>query len=118
MLFISETPHRWFPIEFHTTGLPLLNYLPAPVVLHFARGVRGLAVDISWPALLRHGVRGGTVREIRAAARGRAATVPPRQGSYGRMWYKTSPHRRLVRVKAILSRMGVIPGVTVALRKS
>jgi 2-polyprenyl-3-methyl-5-hydroxy-6-metoxy-1,4-benzoquinol methylase len=118
VLFISETPHRWFPMEFHTTGLPLLNYVPPPLALRFARGRRGLAIDISWPELLRHGVRGGTVREIRAAAKGRAATIPPRQGSYGRMWYETSPHRRLVRVKAILSRMGVIPAVTVALRKS
>ena len=28
ILFISGTPHRWFPIEHHTTGLPGLNYLP------------------------------------------------------------------------------------------
>jgi len=118
VLFISETPHRWFPIEFHTTGLPLLNYLPAWVALRLARGTRGLPANVSWPQLLRHGIRGGTVREIRAAARGRASLVPPRQGSYGRMWYETSPHRRLVRAKAILSRLGIIPAVTVALRKT
>jgi len=27
-LFLNMTPHRWFPIEHHTTGLPLINYLP------------------------------------------------------------------------------------------
>jgi 2-polyprenyl-3-methyl-5-hydroxy-6-metoxy-1,4-benzoquinol methylase len=118
MLFICETPHRWWPIEFHSYGLPLLNYMPAPVALRLARRIRGLPADISWPELLRGGVRGGTVREIRAAARSRAALVPPRQGSYGRMWYQTSPHRRLVRLKAILSRLGIIPAVTVALRKT
>ncbi|MCD4700084.1 MAG: class I SAM-dependent methyltransferase, partial [Phycisphaerae bacterium] len=28
ILFIDETPHRYFPLEIHTTMLPLINYLP------------------------------------------------------------------------------------------
>ena len=28
VLFIFETPHRWFPIESRTTLLPFINYLP------------------------------------------------------------------------------------------
>ena len=65
MLFVSGMPHRWFPIESHTTVLPFINYLPDRVAhyccRHFSRRVDR---DASWTELLRQGVRGGTVREI------------------------------------------------------
>ena len=45
-LFVDETPYRYFPIEHHTTGLPLINYLPdrAPIGLcaTSARGWMGM----------------------------------------------------------------------------
>jgi len=65
VLFIDETPHRWFPVESHTTGLPLINYLPAFLALPYARFVskRGLRHD-DWPTLLRKGIRGATTSEI------------------------------------------------------
>jgi 2-polyprenyl-3-methyl-5-hydroxy-6-metoxy-1,4-benzoquinol methylase len=28
VLFIDEIPNRWFPLETHTSNLPLVNYLP------------------------------------------------------------------------------------------
>jgi hypothetical protein len=28
VIFINQTPHRYFPIELHSTGLPFINYLP------------------------------------------------------------------------------------------
>lgn len=28
ILFLNQTPHRYSPIELHTTHLPLINYLP------------------------------------------------------------------------------------------
>ena len=65
ILFVFETPHRWFPIETHTTILPFINYLPDRVAhyccRHFSRRVEH---DVSWTELLRRGIRGGTVREI------------------------------------------------------
>ncbi len=65
ILFIFETPHRWFPIESHTTLLPFINYLPDRAAHYcsrrFSRRVRS---DSSWPDLLRAGIRGGTAREI------------------------------------------------------
>ena len=27
ILFLDETPYRYFPVEMHTTGLPIINYL-------------------------------------------------------------------------------------------
>jgi len=65
VLFIDETPHRWFPIESHTSSLPLVNYLPDPLAHRFVRTCsRRQLADATWPDLLRKGVRGASVREI------------------------------------------------------
>lgn len=64
-LFLNQTPYRWFPLELHTTGLPLINYLPDRLALHCARRWSArVRSDESWPGLLRRGIRGGTTREI------------------------------------------------------
>lgn len=64
-LFLNMTPHRWFPIEHHTTGLPLLNYLPPKLALPISRKFSG-RIDKTepWETLLRRGIRGGTENEI------------------------------------------------------
>lgn len=65
IMFLDQTPHRWFPIETHTTGLPLINYLPDGFALQLSRRFsRRIKRDISWHALLRKGIRGGTTQEI------------------------------------------------------
>jgi trans-aconitate methyltransferase len=65
VLFIDETPSRWFPVESHTSSLPFVNYLPDPVAHRFVQycSPRGLRNE-SWTELLRKGVRGGSVNEI------------------------------------------------------
>ena len=64
VIFINQTPHRWFPKEHHTTNLWGVNYLPARLASRMAslsgRDVR----DDDWPTLLRKGIRGGTERSI------------------------------------------------------
>lgn len=65
VLFVDETPHRWFPIETHTTGLPLINYLPKPLAELYARyGSRRSLQKDHWETLLRKGLRGSTSREV------------------------------------------------------
>jgi SAM-dependent methyltransferase len=65
ILFLDQTPYRWFPIETHTTDLPLINYLPDQLALAFARRCsKRVRPDESWAALLRGGIRGATTREI------------------------------------------------------
>ena len=65
VLFINETPHRYFPIETHTTLLPLLNYLPDRLTHALARRFsRKHPCRETWPTLLRMGIRGGTQRDI------------------------------------------------------
>jgi 2-polyprenyl-3-methyl-5-hydroxy-6-metoxy-1,4-benzoquinol methylase len=67
-LLLNQTPHRFFPFESHTTGLPLINYLPDRLA-HFAArrfSPRELGRE-SWESLLRKGIRGATEREILAS---------------------------------------------------
>jgi SAM-dependent methyltransferase len=65
LLFINQLPHRFSPLETHTTGLPLINYLPDGLAYRASRRFSSwVAADQSWESLLRAGIRGGTVREI------------------------------------------------------
>lgn len=65
VLFLNQTPHRWFPIEAHTSRLPLVNYLPDRIAHwatnHFSRQSSG---HDSWAEMLRGGIRGGSIHEI------------------------------------------------------
>jgi 2-polyprenyl-3-methyl-5-hydroxy-6-metoxy-1,4-benzoquinol methylase len=64
-LIINQTPHRWFPIETHTSGLLLINYVPKRVAAWAIRNFSRRDIrHASWEALLRAGVRGGSVGEI------------------------------------------------------
>jgi 2-polyprenyl-3-methyl-5-hydroxy-6-metoxy-1,4-benzoquinol methylase len=89
-LLLNQTPHRFFPFESHTTGLPLINYLPDRMAHYVARrfSPRGLGGE-SWESLLRKGIRGATEREILASigesardADARPALLPPRRPRY------------------------------------
>jgi 2-polyprenyl-3-methyl-5-hydroxy-6-metoxy-1,4-benzoquinol methylase len=67
VLFINQTPHRYFPVDTHSSGLPLVNYLPDSLahwaVRRFSR--RGaINQSLNWEEHLRGGLRGATEREI------------------------------------------------------
>lgn len=65
ILFINQTPDRRFPIETHTTGLPLINYLPNSIVCFLSQKFsKKVKKGESWSSLLRAGIRGGTDEEI------------------------------------------------------
>lgn len=62
-LFVSDTPHRWFPIEAHSTNLRWLNYQSDAAA--FRRATKqGALGAVSWNEMLRAGIRGSTEREI------------------------------------------------------
>lgn len=70
ILFVNQIPHRWFPLEFHTSGLPLVNYLPRSLAHHAARRLsKRVGGDASWEALLREGFRGATETDVLNAIR-------------------------------------------------
>lgn len=63
--FLNQTPNRHFPVELHTTMLPVINYLPDGLALVAARRFsKRIKKDETWEQLLRKGVRGATDREI------------------------------------------------------
>ena len=68
VLFLNQTPYRYYPREHHTTGLWGLNYLPDRLTLALARRYsRETPAEIAacdWPQLLRRGIRGGTEAEV------------------------------------------------------
>ena len=83
VLFIDETPARWFPVETHTTGLPLINYLPDRLAAAYARRFsKRIRRDATWDQLRRDGIRGSTVAEILGllpASAGRPQLISPRR---------------------------------------
>ena len=82
ILFIFETPHRWFPIEAHTTVLPFINYLPDRVAHYCCRRFsRRVDHDSSWTDLLRQGIRGGTVGEVVSILEGGEILSPSWDGA-------------------------------------
>jgi SAM-dependent methyltransferase len=140
VLFLNQTPHRWYPIEDHTTSLPLLNYAP-PQLAHWAanRFSKRIPGDEPWEALLRRGIRGGTSGEIMAAFRAAAEAAgenppvllePSRLGIASRVdvWYAYSQEGRPSRLKALMrvafkavSRLAgttFAPGVDLAMQKA
>jgi len=127
VLFINQTPHRYSPVEIHTSGLALINYLPDRLA-HWAvnRFSRRLAGTEDWPTLLRAGIRGATIGEILHTLGGDAELLEPRRGDLIDLWYgKLSAHRRWLKkairatLKALkpLAGMNLVPELTLAIRK-
>jgi 2-polyprenyl-3-methyl-5-hydroxy-6-metoxy-1,4-benzoquinol methylase len=132
-LLLNQTPHRWFPIETHTSGLPLLNYLPAPLArwAQIKLSWRSFGTE-TWEQMLRRGIRGATVSEIlgniRRVDRGATLLKPFRiAGSWAGIWYAAKqcrpPSGRLARVIALTGRFAdatglpLSPYISIAVRK-
>ena len=111
VFFVGETPHRFTPVESHTTGgVPLINYLPPPAAAWAARRFSPrIGGDSSWDELLRAGIRGGTermfLRFLRDAGHSDAELLrPAQQGLRDEfdLWYQISHVNELPGVKARL----------------
>jgi SAM-dependent methyltransferase len=99
LLFLGETPHRYTPIEIHTTGgLPLVNYLPPSLALRMARRFSNrIEPTATWEQLLRRGMRGGSEKEFlrhlrRAGYDDAVIERPSKQGLRDEfdLWYEIS----------------------------
>jgi 2-polyprenyl-3-methyl-5-hydroxy-6-metoxy-1,4-benzoquinol methylase len=136
VLFLHQTPYRWFPIETHTTsGLPLINYMPDFVASFYARHFsRRDLKDDNWITLLRKGIRGGSVREILRILRdlpGAPVLLTPCElGLKDRidMWYAVSPRPndslpktiayRVFKSIKLLTGQTVLPTLSLAIQKN
>jgi 2-polyprenyl-3-methyl-5-hydroxy-6-metoxy-1,4-benzoquinol methylase len=104
IVFIDATPHRYFPIDLHSTHLPLINYLPDRAAHWAARKFApGGEVNRSplWSDHLRGGIRGATEQSILKSIGTTEDSVPvllaPSQsGLRDRCdyWYSRLSHRR------------------------
>jgi len=85
ILFISETPYRYSLFEVHTTGLPLINFLPDFAVNFLVRRLSiAVKMEDPWTTYLRNGIRGGSEGEIMrilGALPGKALLLDPGSGS-------------------------------------
>lgn len=127
VLFINQTPHSWFPYEHHSTGLPVINYVPDRVALwlaqRFGRMNRSISSSPDWNVHLRGGLRGGSeadvIRNISDVG-GQAKILQPRYKARDRAehWLNAaSPkYRPLKRVIASTFRVsdrlwGIVPSI-------
>jgi len=135
-LHICETPYRWFPVDAHTTLLPLVNYLPRFLALRFARKFSQMVSrGQDWEGLLRMGIRGATTREVmrilRRAGGGDPLLLRPNlrgKRTWTDLWFAgptlhSYPRgRRVVRLlSAALERsigIPLVPFLSVAFRKA
>jgi 2-polyprenyl-3-methyl-5-hydroxy-6-metoxy-1,4-benzoquinol methylase len=134
VMFVNQLPYRFYPIDQHTTGLPLINYMPARLAHRYALS-RSARVEpgSTWEELLRAGIRGGTEREVRRdLERGGAvfeSLKPSELGlrSHADLWYAYStganphPAKKAMRIafRAIHAgtRANFLPGLSLAFRK-
>jgi SAM-dependent methyltransferase len=134
VIFVNQLPYRFYPIEAHTTGLPLINFLP-DYLAHLAarRFSPRIKADAIWSELLRGGIRGGTARSVRRdllRGGGDARTLNPTMmgvRDHADLWYGSSsqarphPMKRLMRTTfRAMSRVTgtpVAPGLSLAFEK-
>jgi len=134
ILFLRETPFRYAPIESHTTGLPLLNYLPDRLAHAVIRRYTRFNHGETWEEMLRFGIRGGTEREvIRILQNTPDAPVlldPYRNGITNRveLWHRLPTGRRFHLIKNLmkwafeivrrLTGMNITPQLSLAIQKN
>lgn len=136
ILFLNQTPYRYFPVETHTTGgLPFINYLPHKLALYYAQHFSKRKVkNQSWQELLRGGIRGGSVKELLSILNhGSQKPIllnPSRFGIKDRidLWYIESDKARLAVIKRsflflakllkISTGVTIVPNLSLAILKA
>ncbi len=107
VLFVLDTPNRLWPIESHTSGLPLINYLPDGAAHWLTNRLSSrYSLKQSWEAYLRDGIRGAMVSEIETYLSNNSSmqprlVLPTRDGcrDHADLWYRLSSQTRLPTLK-------------------
>ncbi|MHC4551223.1 MAG: class I SAM-dependent methyltransferase [Planctomycetota bacterium] len=143
ILFINQTPYRYFPFEGHTTRLLFINYLPDRMAFWYARNFSGRRKGTkSWTQLRRAGIRGGSPTEIKkllkqADTQYRPQILKPSQPPYRDridIWYagyavtiaaKYPKFQRIQQILRIVAKciyyttgIAFLPSLSLAIRKS
>ena len=143
ILFLNQTPYRFFPFEGHTTQLFLINYLPKFLARYMAcKYSKKIKKSATWQQLLRQGIRGAAPGEIvrklkRADPQAKPLLLRPgRLGFRDRIdvWYSgyavciankypkmknlQTGLRRVAKIMYCLSGIVFLPTVSVAIKKA
>lgn len=134
ILFINQTPDRRSPVESHTSGLPLINYLPDKMACYVTKILSPRKLkDRSWDVLLRSGIRGGTDKEIlKILTENYCEPIllsPSRLNVKDRidLWYRVSNRKRwnvvklfmlaMIRLIKFLTSVTIVPSMSLAIKK-
>ena len=135
IMFVDQTPDRRFPIEIHTTNLPLINYLPSKLALPLVHAFsKRKQKDVDWQTLLRRGIRGGTPEEIlkilKIEANQPILLKPTKMGLKSRadLWYQYVKEKNpngykkfgfsLIRFFNYLPVICILPDLSLAIKKN
>jgi SAM-dependent methyltransferase len=132
VMFLNQTPYRFWPLELHTTGgLPLINYLPDALAHRVARRFsKRMSAGETWRSMLRRGIRGGTVPEVLGILGGpaNAELLAPREpfGDRIDLWHHSLSRRHAglkrvawaaLKLNKWLSGREITPTLSLAIRK-
>ena len=94
---ILDTPNRWFPLETHSVGLPLVQWLPAPLAWRYARlGRPGRYRDAAYDEFVADGTgwRNATFADC-LPSRGRGALLDvTEEAGYGFSFFRATAASR------------------------
>ena len=108
-LAVLDTPNRWFPLETHSVGLPLVQWLPAPLAWRYARVGRPArygAVGFDEFVADGTGWRNATLRECRPGPDGPAVVDVTEEAGYGLAFFRATARSRTRR--AVLPAFGTV----------
>jgi SAM-dependent methyltransferase len=106
---ILDTPNRWFPLETHSVGLPLVQWLPAPLAWRYARlGRPGRYRGVTFEEFVADGTgwRNASLADC-LPSRGRAGVIDvTEEAGYGFAFFRATARSR--------TRRALLPAFAVA----
>ena len=96
-LAVLDTPNRWFPLETHSVGLPLVQWLPPRLAWRYARlGRRARFGAVPYADFIADGTgwRNATYGECRPSRRGVVIEDVTEAAGYGWRFFRDTAHSR------------------------
>ena len=108
---IFDTPNRWFPLETHSVGLPLIQWLPAPIAYRYARALRPRAFrDVPYAEFTADGTgwRNATFADCLPSSGWAGLKDVTEEAGYGWRFFRDSARSRTRRALLPLFAAGVL----------
>ena len=108
---ILDTPNRWFPLETHSVGLPLVQWLPAPIAYRYARACRRRVFrNVPYAEFVADGTgwRNATFADCLPSSRSAGVEDVTEQAGYGWHFFRDTARSRTRRALLPLFAAGVV----------